>query len=71
VAVIGFLDSIVAAKQNGARFAHTVSPNRELVALGAANLAGAFIPGTLPAYGSITRCGHPAVCDKEVTLTRG
>lgn len=31
---MGYLDSIVAAKQNGARFGHSISPNRELVALG-------------------------------------
>ncbi|KAG6382042.1 sulfate transporter family-domain-containing protein [Boletus reticuloceps] len=55
ITVIGFLDSIVAAKQNGDRFGHAISPNRELVALGAANLAGSFIPGTLPAFGSIVR----------------
>jgi MFS superfamily sulfate permease-like transporter len=55
VSIIGFLDSIVAAKQNGARFQYAVSANRELVALGLANVAGSFIPGTLPAYGSITR----------------
>lgn len=55
VTVIGFLDSIVAAKQNGDRFGHPISPNRELVALGTANLAGSFIPGTLPAFGGIVR----------------
>ncbi|KAL0955586.1 hypothetical protein HGRIS_001822 [Hohenbuehelia grisea] len=55
ISVIGFLDSIVAAKQNGARFGYSISPNRELVALGASNLVGSFVPGTLPAYGSITR----------------
>ncbi|KZV89429.1 hypothetical protein EXIGLDRAFT_711159 [Exidia glandulosa HHB12029] len=55
IAVIGFLDSIVAAKQTAARFGYSVSPNRELVALGAGNLVASFIPGTLPAYGSITR----------------
>lgn len=55
--VVGFLDSIVAAKQNGARFGYSISPNRELVALGVGNLAGSFIPGTLPAFGSITRYG--------------
>lgn len=54
-AVMGFLDSIVSAKQNAAKFQHTISPNRELVALGVANLAGSFLPGTLPAAGSITR----------------
>lgn len=31
------------------------SPNRELVALGAANVAASFVSGTLPGYGSITR----------------
>jgi len=55
IAVVGFLDSIVAAKQNAARFGYSISPNRELVALGAANLAGSFVPATLPAFGSITR----------------
>ncbi|TFK45036.1 sulfate anion transporter [Crucibulum laeve] len=55
ISVVGFLDSIVAAKQNSARFGYSISPNRELVALGAANLVASFVPGTLPAYGSITR----------------
>jgi MFS superfamily sulfate permease-like transporter len=55
ISVVGFLDSIVAAKQNGSRFGHSISPNRELVALGASNLVASFVPGTLPAYGSITR----------------
>lgn len=55
ISVAGFLDSIVAAKQNGARYGYSVSPNRELVALGASNLVASFVPGTLPAYGSITR----------------
>lgn len=70
--VVGFLDSIAAAKQNSIRFGYSISPNRELVALGihviilavyiflcfmggVGNLTGSFIPGTLPAYGSITR----------------
>ncbi|KAJ7125324.1 sulfate anion transporter [Mycena epipterygia] len=55
ICVVGFLDSIVAAKQNASRFGYSISPNRELVALGASNLAASFVPGTLPAYGSITR----------------
>ncbi|OBZ69840.1 hypothetical protein A0H81_10083 [Grifola frondosa] len=53
--IIGFLDSIVSAKQNAGRFGYSISPNRELVALGAGNIVGSFVPGTLPAYGSITR----------------
>ena len=52
---MGFLDSTVAAKQNADRFGYAISPNRELVALGAANLLGSFVPGTLPAFGSIVR----------------
>ena len=55
VAVVGFLDSIVAAKQNAARFRYSISPNRELVALGVSNIVGSFVHGTLPAYGSISR----------------
>ncbi|KAF8271366.1 hypothetical protein EI94DRAFT_1698129 [Lactarius quietus] len=39
---------------NAARFSISISPNREFVALGFANLAGACL-GLLPAYGSITR----------------
>ncbi|GBE80856.1 Putative sulfate transporter [Sparassis crispa] len=54
-AIIGFLDSIVSAKQNAALYGYTISPNRELVALGTGNLVASFIPGTLPAGGSITR----------------
>ncbi|KAI0333331.1 sulfate anion transporter [Cubamyces sp. BRFM 1775] len=55
ISVVGFLDSIVAAKQNAGRFGYSISPNRELVAFGAGNIVGSFVPGTLPAYGSITR----------------
>jgi len=49
------LDSIAAAKQNSARFGYSISPNRELVALGVSNIVGSFVQGTLPAYGSIAR----------------
>jgi len=55
IAVAGFLDSIVSAKQNAAKYGYSISPNRELVALGAGNLVASFVPGTLPAGGSITR----------------
>ena len=61
ISVVGFLDSIAAAKQNGARFGYSISPNRELVALGVGNLVGSFVPGTLPAFGSITRYGSVLV----------
>ncbi|KAL4064287.1 sulfate transporter family-domain-containing protein [Scleroderma yunnanense] len=55
ITIVGYLDSIVAAKQSGDRFGYSISPNRELVALGASNLLGSFVPGTLPAFGSIVR----------------
>ncbi|KAF9017371.1 hypothetical protein BDP27DRAFT_1378632, partial [Rhodocollybia butyracea] len=54
-AVVGYLDSMVAAKQAAARFGYSISPNRELVALGASNIGASLIPGTLPAFGSIGR----------------
>ncbi|GJJ08402.1 hypothetical protein Clacol_002618 [Clathrus columnatus] len=34
ISIVGFLDSIAAAKQNAVRFGYSISPNRELVALG-------------------------------------
>ncbi|KAL8286278.1 hypothetical protein RQP46_004766 [Phenoliferia psychrophenolica] len=55
IAILGFLDSIVAAKDNASRYGYPVSPNRELVALGACNVAASLVTGTLPGYGSITR----------------
>ncbi|KAF8514018.1 sulfate permease [Hysterangium stoloniferum] len=55
ISVIGFLDSVAAAKENSVRFGYSISPNRELVALGAGNFVASFVPGTLPAYGTITR----------------
>ncbi|KAG8801370.1 hypothetical protein FRC17_006668, partial [Serendipita sp. 399] len=55
ISVIGFLDSLVAAKQNSGRFGYPISLNRELVALGTGNIAVSFIPGSIPAFGAITR----------------
>ncbi|WWD16428.1 hypothetical protein CI109_100854 [Kwoniella shandongensis] len=56
-AIVGVVDSIVAARENAARYGYSVSPNRELVALGAANLSSSLIVGTgaIPIFGSITR----------------
>ncbi|GAA5897412.1 hypothetical protein JCM6882_001880 [Rhodosporidiobolus microsporus] len=55
VAVLGFLDSIVAAKDQASKHDYPVSPNRELCALGFANLFASFCTGSLQGYGSITR----------------
>lgn len=55
ITVIGYLDSSIATKEAATQFEYSVSPNRELVALGAGNVGGSFIPGTIPAFGSIIR----------------
>ncbi|EGG08907.1 uncharacterized protein MELLADRAFT_77271 [Melampsora larici-populina 98AG31] len=55
ICICGFVDSIVAAKGESSRFHYPISPNRELVALGAANIVTSFVSGDMPAYGSITR----------------
>ncbi|KAG8991328.1 hypothetical protein FRB90_001392, partial [Tulasnella sp. 427] len=65
MAVAGYIDSVVAAKQNAARFGYSISPNRELVALGAGNLLASFIPGTIAGYGAITRSKINADCGAQ------
>ncbi|KAI5478550.1 sulfate transporter [Pseudohyphozyma bogoriensis] len=55
IAILGFLDSIVGAKDCASRYDYPISPNRELVAIGAANVATSLFSGSLPGYGSITR----------------
>jgi hypothetical protein len=54
IAIMGYVDSIVAAKENASRFNHSISPNRELVALGAGNIAASAVSGSLVGYGSIS-----------------
>ncbi|KAI9632716.1 sulfate transporter family-domain-containing protein [Dioszegia hungarica] len=56
-AVVGMVDSIVAARENGSKYGYAVGPNRELVALGAANLVSSCMvaTGSIPIFGSITR----------------
>jgi MFS superfamily sulfate permease-like transporter len=51
------VDSVVAAKENAARFGYAISPNRELVALGAANVVASLTTGSgaVPVFGAITR----------------
>ncbi|EFP88393.2 uncharacterized protein PGTG_14477 [Puccinia graminis f. sp. tritici CRL 75-36-700-3] len=46
--ICGLVDSIVAAKGEAARFHYSISANRELVALGAANIATSFVMGDMP-----------------------
>jgi high affinity sulfate transporter 1 len=54
IAVIGFIESIIVAKLYANKNNYYVSPNRELVAVGMANIVGSFF-GTYPAFGSLTR----------------
>ncbi|KAI9272875.1 sulfate transporter family-domain-containing protein [Phascolomyces articulosus] len=54
IAVIGFVESVAIAKTYSSRHNYTVSPNRELVALGVANVVSGICEG-IPAFGSISR----------------
>lgn len=48
ISALGYVDSVLAAKENSSRFNYTLSPNRELVALGSSNVAASFVSGTIP-----------------------
>jgi MFS superfamily sulfate permease-like transporter len=64
MAVVGVVDSMVAARENATKYGYPVSPNRELVALGASNLVASLVTatGTLPIFGSLTRELPPTGC---------
>ncbi len=54
IAIIGFVESIVVAKIYSSKHDYPVSPNRELVALGIANIIGSFFQ-IYPIFGSLPR----------------
>jgi sulfate permease, SulP family len=54
IALVGFMESIAVAKVYAAKNKHDVDPNQELVALGAANLVGAFFRA-FPTTGGFSR----------------
>ncbi|KAG0166812.1 hypothetical protein DFQ30_006753 [Apophysomyces sp. BC1015] len=54
ISVIGFVESIVIVKTYSSRYNYAVSANRELVALGAANIFSGLFQG-IPAFGSVSR----------------
>lgn len=54
VSILGFFETIVAAKTLGTQFNYTVSPNREMIALGIANIGNSFF-GALPVFASYSR----------------
>ncbi|CAG8631176.1 2165_t:CDS:2, partial [Acaulospora morrowiae] len=54
ISVVGFVESIVITKTYATKYNYSVSANRELVALGAANLIGSLFQ-CFPAYGGMAR----------------
>lgn len=52
IAIIGFVESIVIAKIYSSKHNYSVSANRELVALGVANICSGLFQG-IPAFGSV------------------
>lgn len=55
ISLIGFVESIVIAKIYSSRHNYSVSANRELVALGVANVCSGLFQG-IPAFGSVRYC---------------
>ncbi|KAJ3271060.1 Solute carrier 26 [Terramyces sp. JEL0728] len=66
IAVIGFVESIAVAKTYASKHNYTVSPNRELVAMGTGNIISSFFGG-FPGYGSL---GRSAVNDAAGAKTQ-
>eukprot|EP00126_Sphaerothecum_destruens_P006508 Sdes_comp19391_c0_seq2m10693 len=54
ITVVGFVESLAAGKIYSTKYNYPVSANRELVAIGLANVVGCFF-GTYPVFGSLTR----------------
>lgn len=54
ITIIGFIESIAAAKSFARRHDNFVSANRELVALGISNVIGSLF-GSFPAFGSVSK----------------
>ncbi|CAG8684851.1 6939_t:CDS:2, partial [Scutellospora calospora] len=54
ISIVGFVESIVVTKTYATKHNYSVSANRELVALGTANLVCSFFQG-FPAYGGMAR----------------
>lgn len=54
ISIIGFVESIVITKQYATKHNYSVSPNRELVAMGVSNIIGGLFQA-IPAFGSLSR----------------
>lgn len=68
IAVIGFVESVAIAKTYSSRHNYSVSPNRELVALGLANIVSGLCQG-IPAYGSVSIFPCAVNMDRPVDFT--
>jgi high affinity sulfate transporter 1 len=66
ITLIGFVESIAVAKTYASKYDYPVSPNRDLVALGTANIISSFF-GAFPAFGSL---GRSAVNDAAGAKTQ-
>lgn len=53
-AILGFFESVIAAKSLGSQYDINISTNRELVALGMANICSSFV-NSLPSFGGYAR----------------
>jgi len=54
ISIIGFVESVVISKTYSTKYNYAVSSNRELFALGLANIAGGLFTA-IPAFGSVAR----------------
>lgn len=64
-ALLNFMESFMVSKYFALRHGYTLSPNRELVAIGTANLLASSF-GTFPASGSLSRS---RIADQAGTLS--
>ena len=67
IALVGFMESLAVAKVYATRHRYDVSANRELVALGAANFAGAFFQA-FPVTGGFSRTAVNAQAGARTVL---
>lgn len=67
IALVGFMESIAVAKVYASRYGYDVDPDRELTAMGAANLVGAFFRA-FPVAGGFSRTAVNAQAGARTAL---
>eukprot|EP01135_Chromosphaera_perkinsii_P010566 Nk52_evm4s2171 gene=Nk52_evmTU4s2171 len=68
ITVVGFVESLAAGKIYSAKYNYPLSANRELVAMGMANVVGAFF-GTYPVFGSLARSNVKDSCSVRTQMS--